>query len=199
MKGKVSAVVFKAMAVVSALAIGGGYVSWRQMEARKDIEGQADAKEKREREKLLREMDEAWQEELELMPGSKNPGRSITRGEIDEILKKRGEFIEPIPGIPEGSEEVSNIETRLLPGSKSMPMPIFTKEQLDSRTGADSILPVLEEQEPAPENLLPSSKIGILRLPKKEVEPPEDKPLKLLPSSKSIDSILKDLQPEKSE
>lgn len=142
------------------------------MEARKDIEGQADAKEKRERERLLREMDEAWQEELELMPGSKNPGRSITRGEIEEILEKRGDFIQPIPGIPEGSEEVSNIETRLLPGSKSMPMPIFTKEQLDTRTGADSILPVLEEQEPAPENLPPSSKIGILQLREKEADPP---------------------------
>lgn len=195
MKGKISAGIFKVIAVVSALAIGGGYVAWRQTEARKEIEEQADAK--REREKLLREMDEAWQEELELLPGSKNPGRSITRGEIDEMIGKRGEFIEPIPGIPEGPREVSNIKTRLLPGSKSMAMPLFTEEQIDSRTGSDSITE-LEKQEPAPENLLPSSKIGILRLPTKESEPPAQKKIKLLPGSKSIDSILKDLEPEKS-
>ena len=183
------------MAVVSALAIGGGYVAWRQAEARKEIEEQADAK--REREKLLREVDVAWQEELELLPGSKNPGRSITRGEIDEMIGKRGDFIEPIPGIPEGAGEVSNIKTRLLPGSKSMAMPLFTEKQLDSRTGSDSITE-LEKEEPAPENLLPSSKIGILRLPTKESEPPAQKKIKLLPGSKSIDSILKDLEPEKS-
>jgi hypothetical protein len=177
MKGKFSAVVFKVLAVVSALAIGGGYVVWRQVEAKKAMAEQAEAKEKGEREKLLREVDEAWQEsvkELELMPGSKNPVRGpITRGEIDEILEKSGDFIQPIPGIPKGSEEVFNIETRLLPGSKSMPMPIFTKEQLDSRTGSDSITEI-EKKEPAPENLLPSSKIGILRLPKKESEPSEE-------------------------
>lgn len=185
MKGKVSAGIFRAMAVVSALAIGGGYVAWRQTEAdkmnKREGIGQAEA-----------------EEELELLPGSKNPVRSMTRLEIDENIEKRGDFIEPIPGIPEGAEEVSNIETRLLPGSKSMAMPIFTEEQLDSRTGADSILPALEEKEPAPENLLPSSKIGILRLPTKESEPPAQKKIKLLPGSKSIDSILKDLEPEKS-
>ncbi len=170
------------MAVVSALAIGGGYVAWRQTEARKALAEQAEAR-----------------EELELMPGSKNPVRKpLMSWEIDEYLEKGRDFIEPIPGIPEGAEEVSNIETRLLPGSKSMPMPLFTEEQIDSKTGADSILPTLEEQEPAPENLLPSSKIGILRLPTKESEPPAQKKLKLLPGSKSIDSILKDLEPEKS-
>lgn len=189
------------MAVVSALAIGGGYVGWRHAEARKALAEQAEAKQDREREKLMREVDETWEEsvkELELLPGSKNPGRSMTRGEIDEYLEMGRDFIHPIPGIPEEAMEVSNIKTRLLPGSKSMPMPIFTREQLDSRPGSDSITEA-EKRESAPENLLPSSKIGILRLPKKEVEPPEDKPLKLLPGSKSIDSILKDLQPKKSE
>jgi hypothetical protein len=202
MKGKISAVVFRAMAVVSALAIGGGYVAWRHGEAEKAMAEQAEAKEKVEREKLLREVDEAWQEsvkELELLPGSKNPGRSMTRGEIDAYLEKGRDFIHPIPGIPGGSDEVTNIKTRLLPGSKSMPMPLFTKEQLDSRTGADSILPALEEEEPAPGNLLPSSKIGILRLPKKEGKPVEKKDIKLLPGSKSIDSILDNPNRKKSE
>jgi hypothetical protein len=120
MKGKISAGIFRAMAVVSALAIGGGYVAWRQAEARKDMAEQAEATVKRERERLMREMDEAWQadaKQLELLPGSKNPGRSMTRGEIDEYLEKGRDFIHPIPGIPQGAEEVSNV-TPLLPGSK---------------------------------------------------------------------------------
>jgi autotransporter-associated beta strand protein len=176
MKGKISAVVFKAMAVLSALAIGGGYVGWRQMEANKLKERERNEQAKAEDEDRL------------LLSGSK----SYTGG----TLLKEGELTDGIlPPLEEGEGE----DTPLLPGSKSIPMLIFTREQLDSRTGADSILPILEEQEPAPENHLPSSKIGILRLPKKEVEPPEDKPLKLLPGSKSIDSILKDLLPEKSE
>ncbi len=200
MKGKIAAVIFKVMAVVSALAIGGGYVAWRQVEARKTLAEQTDANEKREREKLLREIDEAWVNELELMPGSKNPVRKpLTGEEIDEYLEKGRDFIHPIPGIPEGYGEVSNIKTRLLPGSKSMPMPIFTKEQLDSRSGADSILPALEEQEPSPEYLLPSSKIGILRLPKKEVDPPQEKATKLLPGSKSFRVIPKEPESDRSE
>lgn len=176
------------MAVVSALAIGGGYVAWRQTEARKEIEEQADAT--REREKLLREMDEAWQadaKEIELMVGSKNPGRPVfgremTKEEIDEYLEKGRDFISPIsgiPGIPEGAEDVSNIVPRLLPGSKSMAMPVFTKEQLEKMREEE------KKKEAAPENLLPSSKIGILRLPAKESEPPAQQKPKLLPGSKS--------------
>lgn len=167
MKGKISAGIFRVMAVVSALAIGGGYVAWRQVEAKKAMAEQAEAKEKGQREKLLREMDEAWQEELELelMPGSKNPGRSITRGEIEEILEKRGDFIQPIPGIPEGSEDFSNV-IPLLSGSKSISMPLFTKEQIEELQDKGAIVPVQGQY------LFPSSKIGILRLPKKEAEPP---------------------------
>lgn len=99
------------------------------------------------------------------MPGSKNPGRSITRGEIEEILEKRGDFIQPIPGIPEGSEDFSNV-IPLLSGSKSISMPLFTKEQIEELQDKGAIVPVQGQY------LFPSSKIGILRLPKKEAEPP---------------------------
>lgn len=171
MKGKIPAVLFKALALVSALAIGGGYVAWRGGEARK-----AEAQKKK--------------EETPLMVGTKNPsGTLLTRDEIDGVISERNDFSQPIPGIPEGSEGVSNI-VPLLPGSKSISMPLFTKEQIKE-------LPPVEEDTEL--ELLPSSKIGILRLPKKEAEPPKKKDPKLLPSSKSIDSILKDLVPEKSE
>lgn len=170
-KGKISAGIFKVMAVVSALAIGGGYVAWRQAEARKDMAEQTDAKVKRERERLLREMDEAWQadaKEIELMVGSKNPGRPVigkemTKEEIDAYLEKGKDFILPIPGIPQGAEEVSNV-TPLLPGSKSISMPLFTKrhitkglEMYDGYTV--EVLPPPEDEKKLPE-LLPGSKSG---------------------------------------
>lgn len=176
MSGKV--VFFKSLAIVSALAIGGGYVAWRQVEARKE----------RERGELLRTVDEAWEQEL--MPGSKNPVRSpMTRVEIDTYLEKGRDFITPIPGIPEGSEGVSNI-VPLLPGSKSISMPLFTKDQIRE-------IPALEE--PADRELLPSSKIGILKLPRDDADPSKKKDPKLLPSSKSIDWILDNPNRKKSE
>jgi hypothetical protein len=99
------------------------------------------------------------------MPGSKNPvRRPLTREEIDGYLEKGRDFIHPIPGIPGGAEDVVN-EAPLLPGSKSISMPLFTKEQLKE----------LQEEE------------------KKE------KPLKLLPGSKSIDSLLDNPNRKKSE
>jgi hypothetical protein len=187
MDGK--AVLFKVASVVSALAIGGGYVAWRGADGRKAIEERPEERKEQARAEALRELDEVW--ERELMPGSKNPvRRPMTRDEIEGYLEKGRDFILPIPGIPEGSESVSNV-VPLLPGSKSISMPVFTEEQLKALKEAQSA-----EKEP---ELLPSSKIGILRLPKKEAEPPKKKDPKLLPSSKSIDSILEDLVPEKSE
>jgi autotransporter-associated beta strand protein len=173
MKGKLSVGFFKVMAVVSALAIGGGYVGWRQMEANKLKERERNEQAKAEDEDRL------------LLSGSK----SYTGG----TLLKEGELTDGIlPPLEQGEGE----DAPLLPGSKSISMPLFTKEQIKQLQSEGK---ETERLEVVPEDLLPSSKIGILRLPKKEVEPPEDKPLKLLPGSKSIDSILKDLQPEKSE
>ena len=165
------------MAVVSALAIGGGYVAWRQSEAEKANE----------RERIEQAKGE---EELELIVGSKNPVRKmLTDEEMDDYLQKGKDFIETIPGIPEASEEVVN-EAPLLPGSKSISMPLFTKDQIKE-------LPALEQQ--ADRELLPSSKIGILKLPHKEAEPSKKNDPKLLPSSKSIDWILDNPNRKKSE
>ena len=177
MHGKLSLSFLKVMAVVSALAIGGGYVAWRQSEAEK-----ANERERIEQAKA--------EKELELIVGSKNPVRKmLTDEEMDDYLQKGKDFIETIPGIPEASGEVVN-EAPLLSGSKSMSMPLFTKDQIRE-------LPALEEQEDR--ELLPSSKIGILKLPQKEDEPSKKNDPKLLPSSKSIDWILDNPNRKKSE
>ena len=64
-----------------------------------------------------------------------------------------------------------------LPGSKSISMPLFTKKQLEEMSES-------EKEGKLPE-LLPGSKIGILRLPTKESDPPVQIKPKLLPGSKS--------------
>ena len=127
MKGKVSAVLLKVMAVVSALAIGGGYVLWRQSEARKA-------------------------EHLE----------SVERAEAKEDMK-----------------------TLLLSGSKSYTGGTLIMEGDLAEDGL--LLPPQEEgkEEVIPQDLLPSSKIGLLHLRSEETEPPKEKRFKLLPGSKS--------------
>lgn len=101
-------------------------------------------------------------------------------------------------------------EPTLIVGSKSMGGAVFTegttREEIDAvlkdrRTGSDfitpitpeeddSVLPELDEENEVEKPLLPSSKIGIIQLPKKEEKPAKKKDPKLLPSSKRIDSIL---------
>jgi len=128
MKGKIPAASFKAMAVVSALAIGGGYVAWRQMEA--------DQRERAERAKPPLE-----EEETTLIVGSKS---------IDAVLRK---------------EHLDEIDKNWEAGHEKLPV--------------DG-----EEEESKDQELLPSSKIGILKLPQKET--PKKKDPKLLPGSKSV-------------
>lgn len=160
MDGK--AVLLKSLAVVSSLAIGGGYVAWRQSEAENANEHERIEQAKAE-------------EELELIVGSKNPVRKmLTDEEMDDYLQKGKDFIETIPGIPEGSEEVVN-EAPLLPGSKSISMPIFTKRHItkgleiyDGHTV--EVSPPLEAEEKLPK-LLQGSKSALV-IP---VEPEPDK------------------------
>lgn len=81
MKGNFSAVVFKVMAVVSALAIGGVYVGWRQMEADKS----------KKRERIAQAEAEEEKENRLLLSESKNPGENpgetgITRDMTREAL-----------------------------------------------------------------------------------------------------------------
>ncbi len=161
MTGKLQGVVFKTMALASALGIGGGYVLWRQSES-------DEANERIEHARAEKKV-----EELTFMVGSKNPGRSLISE--DDILVDRNDFLHPIPGIPAGADEVSNIKTRLLPGSKSLGT-VFSVGEVDRatiedqikardrRTGADVILPLPVES---------------------EAERPEEKLPKLLPGSKS--------------
>ena len=184
MKGKISAAILKVMAVVSALAIGGGYVAWQQIESDKA----------RERERADQSKAKA-QEELELIVGSKNPVRKmLTDEEVEDYLERGKDFIEPIPGLPEGGEGVAN-ETTLLPGSKSISMPLFTKEQIKHLKPEDE---GAKEAEIVPKNLLPSSKTGLMRFREIEPEPPGEKQPKLLPGSKSGILIPEKAEPEKS-
>ena len=146
------------MAVVSALAIGGGYIAWRNAEAQK-------AKESEQTESAKPVVEE--EEDPTLIVGSKSMGGAVftkrmTKEEVDAVLKDRrtgSDFITPIAPEEDGS-----------------------------------ILPELEEvdevEKAREKALLPSSKIGILQLPKKVEKPAKKKDPKLLPSSKSIDSIL---------
>ena len=144
MDGKVQSVVFKVFAIVSALAIGGGYISWRGAEAEKESQ-------------------------------RKSAERAKAKVEKEEI--------------PE----------TLIVGSKSIDA-VFSTRQAESMAEKDSILPELEGVEEAPgQELLPSSKVLLLRLPEKEADPAKKKDPKLLPSSKSIDSILDGLVPENPE
>lgn len=176
MHGKLSLSFLKLMAVVSALAIGGGYVAWRQSEAEK-----ANERERGEQTKA--------EQELELIVGSKNPVRKmLTDEEMDDYLQKGKDFIETIPGIPEGSKEVSNI-IPLLPGSKSISMPLFTMEEVDRATIDDQIK--ARDRRTAADFILPPVEL--------EAEPPEEKELKLLPGSKSSIVIPVEPEPEKSE
>lgn len=144
MKGKFQGVAFKIVAVASALAIGGGYVFWRQTEARKA-------------------------EHLE----------SVERAMAKDGKEERG--------------------TLLLSGSKSYTGGTLIKE--GDLVDGGLLLPPQEEVEEVviPQDLLPSSKIGIIRLRSKETEPPKEKELKLLPGSKSAPFELIPEEPEKSE
>ena len=133
MKGKVPVVVPRVLAVVSAVAIGGGFVAWKNAEGEK-----ARQRDHSERERAMEEIDSNWRNSYDSMN----------------------------------------------------PMP----------PGDDANLPELEKEDEAGEQeLLPSSKIGIFRLPAKEADPPKKKDPRLLPSSKSIDSILEEFVPENSE
>lgn len=168
MKGKISAVVFKVMAVVSALAIGGGYVAWRQIEADK-----ANKRERIERAQI----EEEKEEELELMVGSKSMGGDFLNKY--DFSKFEGGFLDSGTPVEEAT---------FLPGSKSISMPVFRKRDIANDKG----LLLLQDGEPeegkipdtpAKPDMFPSSKSGILRLREKEVEPPR---AKLLPGSKSF-------------
>ena len=140
MKGKIQGVAFKIVAVVSALAIGGGYVFWRQSEARKA-------------------------EHLE----------SVERAKVKE-----------------------DKETLLLSGSKSYTGGTLIMEGDLAEDGL--LLPRQEEGEEAliPQELLPSSKIGLLHLRSEETEPLEGKKFKLLPGSKSAPMEIIPEEPVKS-
>lgn len=114
MKRKLSVGFCKAIAVVSAIALGGCYVSWRQSEVKS-----AAHRESLERAKTK-------EKDLTMMVGSKNPGRSVIS---QEDIRERDDFSNVIPGIPAGGEEVTNT-LPMLPGSKSISMPLFTKDQI---------------------------------------------------------------------
>ncbi len=146
MNGKSRAVFFKVMAVVSALAIGGGYVLWRQSEAKKaeDLESVERAKAKEDKETLL-------------LPGSKSYSGGTLIKEID--------FIEEI----DKNWEIEH-----------------------------GTAPMRGEQKSKVQDLLPSSKRGIIVMPNL-IEPQKKDDPKLLPSSKSIDWILDNPNRKKSE
>lgn len=157
MDGKV--LLFKSLAVVSALSIGGGYVGWRQLEANKVKERERNEQAKAEDEDRL------------LLSGSK----SYTGG----TLLKEGDLTD---GILPPLEEGDGADAPLLPGSKSISMPLFKTEEIKQLQSEGK---GTERLEVIPQDLLPSSKIGILRLREKEADPPEEKAPKLLPGSKS--------------
>jgi hypothetical protein len=149
--------------VVSALAIGGTYVAWRNAAGEKQR--------KLERAESLQKAADEEEEEMALMVGSKSPGGSLITREMAQ---------EKIDSNP---RTASDFITPLAPSD-------------------DSILPELEEIEEAPgQVLLPSSKIGILVIPKiiEEKEGADEETKKLLPGSKSSLFFWEDPEPKKPE
>ena len=136
---------FKVLAVVSALAIGGGYVAWKEADAKKA---------KQQREEAERDKASAAKQEEEAI---------------------------------------------LIGGSKSIGMPVFSTRKTNEEV--DSMLKLLdgsgESEAKREESLLPSSKIGIIRLP--EVQTEEEDPPRLLPGSKSFNFLLDNPELKKSE
>lgn len=131
MNKKLPDFLFKTMAVVSALAIGGAYISWRQTETNKakqpEPSNQANAKADQE------EKDKP----IDVIIGSKSPGGTFLRGE---------DFINVIPGIPEGSDAPTNI-VPLLPGSKSIVMPLFSTRDISKDEEPLPPLEILDDEE----------------------------------------------------
>lgn len=127
----------KILAVVSALAIGGGYVAYKNADAEK-------AKQ-----------------------------------------RKRAERVK-------AKAEAKEEDAALIVGSKSISMPLFTKEASDFITP----IPGTGKAPELNDVLLPSSKIGILVMP--EILTEEEEPRKLLPGSKSFNLLLDNPERKKS-
>lgn len=144
MNGKFPSVFLKILAVVSALAIGGGYVAYKNV----------GAEETKQRAQAERDKEKAEEEQK---------------------------------------------ESALIVGSKSISMPLFTKEARDFITPIDGTgkafdAPVVKDV------LLPSSKIGIIVMPEiiTEFEPAEEEPPKLLPGPKPPNLLLDNPERKKS-
>ncbi|MEP4077684.1 hypothetical protein [Haloferula sp.] len=134
----------KVLAVVSAVALGAGYVAWKDGQAKN---ARIEALEKR-----VAEWEEV-NEDVTFIVGSKSPGRDVLNF---ETLGGDSEVVE-IPGIPS--------QAPMMPGSKSAmiltPEPDDEKaiKQLMSGSKWGPIVPpVAEEEETPPELLIPSSK-----------------------------------------
>ncbi len=92
-------------------------------------------------------------------------------------------------------------EAILIGGSKSIGMPVFSKRKTNEEV--DSMMKLLdgsgESEAKREESLLPSSKIGIIRLPEVQTEDEEEDPPRLLPGSKSFNFLLDNPELKKSE
>ena len=136
---------FKIAAVISALAIGGGYVAWKGVEAGKAKEAKTT--------KAFEDLDK----DVPLIVGSKSPGREVIVLPEDLFVKDDDPLPPMLPSSKVGvfrlGKEITQEEALpVLPGSKSIGSPVFTPKNLKDALGET------EEKKDEPLKLLPGSK-----------------------------------------
>lgn len=99
----------KLLALLSAVALGGGYVGWKQ--------GVAKSERSKKMEMSVEEVAEMPEEELTLIIGSKSPGREVIVLP-DDLFEGSAETLPP-----------------LMPGSKSIGSPVFSQRDLEGVLG----------------------------------------------------------------
>ena len=192
MSEKGTPVSLKSLAVISAVALGGSYVGWKQHVAK-----QEQAK-KEAAEAMKQSARDDLNEDLKLMVGSKNPGRDVVilpdslfenYGEpIDQSLlpssksfqivlpamkdeRTNADQIQMMPSSKSGlirilpSNQDEGEELHILPGSKSIGAPVFSKRDMEGALWRDELIEVDE-----PIQMLPGSKSLTPIFPQKKTE-----------------------------
>ena len=174
MSEKGTPVSLKSLAVISAVALGGSYVGWKQHVAK-----QEQAK-KEAAEAMKQSARDDLNEDLKLMVGSKNPGRDVVILP-DHLFEEGGEqaastmlpssksFQIVLPGVTDERTHADQIQ--LMPGSKSIGAPVFSTKDMEGALWQEDLI---EEDEPI--QMLPGSKSGIFILDNPELQKQTEEP-----------------------